>query len=141
MKKAQHFLHSALLGLALATAMVPAHAAASAPPAGDFFNHPAFTGATLSPTGRYLAVRVPHEQNGRYMLAVYDSAQHKISIVAKFANRDVSSIQWVNDERILFNTTDKDRSAGDTVTGPGLWAVNADGSSIRQLVTTGAVDS
>jgi dienelactone hydrolase len=141
MKKTQHLLHSALLGLAIAMAMVPAHAAASAPPAGDFFNHPAFTGATLSPTGRYLAVRVPHEQNGRYMLAVYDSAQHKITIVAKFAMRDVDEIQWVNDKRILFNTTDKDDSTSDTLTGPGLWAVNVDGSSMRQLVSTGETDS
>lgn len=141
MKKTQHLIHSGLLGLAITAAWLPARAAGSVPPAESFFNYPAFTGATLSPTGRYLAVRVPHEQNGRYMLAVYDSVQHKINVVAKFGTRDVADIQWVNDERILFNTADKQVGQGETVNGPGLWAVNADGSGMRQLVTTNSLDS
>lgn len=141
MNKAQHQLKAALCSLAMAAAWVPGWAASAAPSVESFFNYPAFAGATLSPAGRYLAVRVPHEQSGRYMLAVYDSAQHKINIVAKFATRDIAEIQWVNEERILFNTRDKQLGSGDAFTGPGLWAVNADGSSMRQLVTTGDVSS
>ena len=135
MKTAHHFLRSSLLGLAIAAACLPAGAAVEAPPAAAFFNFPAFDDVTMSPTGRYLAMRVPNEKNDRYMLAVYDSVQHKVSVVAKFASRDVASIQWVNDERILFNTSDKRRGPGETVDGPGLFAVNADGTGYRQLVT------
>jgi prolyl oligopeptidase PreP (S9A serine peptidase family) len=131
----QQGLHCAVLGLAFAVGCGPASAASSAPPVEAFFSFPSFTGATLSPTGRYLAMRVPNEQVDRYMLAVYDSVQHKVTVVAKFATRDVADIEWVNDERILFDTSDKRRSWGDSVDGPGLWAVNADGSGMRQLVS------
>jgi len=141
MKTVRHLLHSSLLGLAIAAAFAPVGAAVAAPPAEAFFNYEAFTGATLSPTGRYLAMRVPNEQNGRYMLAVYDSVERKVKVVSKFASRDVAAIQWVNDERILFDTSDKRRAAGTTVDGPGLWAVNADGSEIRQLVTLNSADA
>ncbi|HZX29212.1 MAG TPA: alpha/beta fold hydrolase, partial [Telluria sp.] len=120
-----------LAALALLTATL-AHAA-DAPPIGAFFDTPAFTGASLSPTGKYLAVRIGFD-NGRERLAVVELASNKIAVVAHFTDADVNHFMWVNDERLVFDTRDRLTAPGDTRTGPGLWSVNRDGSGFRQLV-------
>jgi dipeptidyl aminopeptidase/acylaminoacyl peptidase len=133
-------LPSPLLALALALAAAPAFSATPATPAPEtapppveaFFENPAFSGAVLSPSGKYLAAKIA-SKGGRSMLAVVDLAANKAETVAHFADTDVNHVRWVNDSRLVFDTADKRAAKGDNRFGPGLYAVNRDGSKFRQL--------
>lgn len=116
-------------GLAVAPA---AHAAPGAPPAEAFFENPAFTGALLSPSGKYLAAKIA-KKGGRSMLAVIDLATRTAQSVAYFEDTDINHVQWVNDQRLLFDTADLKAAQGEIEYGPGLFAVDRDGSKFRQL--------
>ncbi|HZX27705.1 MAG TPA: S9 family peptidase, partial [Telluria sp.] len=118
---------------ALALLTITSVRAADAPPIAAFFDTPAFTGAKLSPTGKFLAVRIG-VNNGRERLAVVDLATNKIDVVAHFSNADVDHFMWVNDERLVFDTRDREAAEGDWRAWPGMWAVNRDGTRFRQLV-------
>ncbi|MFZ3289104.1 MAG: S9 family peptidase [Telluria sp.] len=118
-----------LLSLLLAAALV-AHAA---PPAiEDFFDNPALSAAVLSPDARSLAVRVGSE-TVRERLAVVDLATNAIKVIAQFSDLDIRNFEWINDERLVFDSFDKSAAQGDVRYGPGLYAVNRDGSGFRQL--------
>ncbi|MES2126430.1 MAG: prolyl oligopeptidase family serine peptidase [Pseudomonadota bacterium] len=123
----------------LAAALLAAHAwsGAAAPvrPALEaFFENPGFSGALLSPTARYLAVRIG-DKGVRDRLAVVDLSSNTVKVVGAFATADIGDFDWVNDERLVFNTRDKQAGQGETWFAPGLYAVNRDGSSFRQLIT------
>jgi len=152
----QTFLrHSAALLIALplaAAAQAPASAPAQPAPAAqqasqpapslaDFFNNPEFGGARLSPNGRYLAAKLA-AANGRERLAVVDLETQSAASVAYFSDADVGNFTWINNERLLFNTTDKQLGQADHRFGPGLYAVNRDGKQFRQLANrSGAIVS
>jgi dipeptidyl aminopeptidase/acylaminoacyl peptidase len=121
-----------LIVFALAAGLVQAQGAAPPPPAAHFFENPGFGAARLSPNGRLLAVRIGLPGK-RESLAVIDLATSKAQQVALFTDIDVGRFEWVNDKRLVFNTTDKELGAGDVREGPGLYAVNADGTQMRQL--------
>ncbi|RSZ55356.1 S9 family peptidase [Massilia atriviolacea] len=123
-----------LCACALASPSFSAAAGAAPPPAlADFFDNPAFSAARLSPSGKFIAVRY-NKDNQRDRLVVIDLADHAIKVVASFADRDVGNFQWVNNERLVLDTTDKTIGPGDERYWPGLYAVNRDGSRFRQLV-------
>ncbi|GAB2848426.1 S9 family peptidase [Pseudoduganella ginsengisoli] len=113
-------------------ATAPAAAAQALPSLADFFNNPEFSGAKISPSGRYLAAKLA-APNGRERLAVVDLNTNSVKSVAYFTDADVGSFRWVNDERLLFDTTDKQLGEGDRRFGAGLYAVNRDGEKFRQL--------
>jgi dipeptidyl aminopeptidase/acylaminoacyl peptidase len=125
--------------LALAALCVaPAHAQAQAPtssalpPVESFFENPTFGGARLSPSARYLAARTGGP--GRHdVLAVIDLETNQLKVVAGYRDVDIDEFQWVNDERLVFTMTDKTVGQGDVRFGPGLFAVNRDGSKLLQL--------
>ena len=100
--------------------------AADRPPIEDFFGGSSFSGARLSPSGKYLAVRIADER-GWQRLAVVDTATNAGTLLAQVNQAGVNEFDWVNDERIVFNAD------GDSARGPGLWAINRDGSGFRQL--------
>jgi dipeptidyl aminopeptidase/acylaminoacyl peptidase len=112
----------------------PAHAAAAdaPPPVATFFANPALGGARLSPSGKYLAVR-SGAPNSRDSLAVIDVATGAGTRVAYFSDADIGAFEWVNDERLVFGTADRQLGAGNIDFAPGLFAVNRDGSKLRQL--------
>lgn len=132
-----HFLRAAALALILALGTTGAHAQTPAPsappPIADFFDNAAFSGAKLSPNARFLAIRFSKD-NARDRLAVIDLASNTLQVVAQFDDRDVASFIWINDNRLVFDSTDKTTAPGDRRYGPGLFAVNRDGSDTRQLV-------
>lgn len=117
--------------LALAVLCIPAMAA-EPPPASVFFDNPVFGTAQLSPDGRSLAVLV-NNNNGRDRLAVVNLADNAIKVVAEFADGDVGNFQWVNNERLLYDSKDRQTATGDLRYAPGLFAVNRDGSGMRRL--------
>ncbi|MEO5935503.1 MAG: alpha/beta fold hydrolase, partial [Duganella sp.] len=106
--------------------------AATAPPIASFFSNPAFNGAVLSPNGRYLAAFVGAKER-RDGLAVVDLSDLSARMVAQFPDTDIGQARWVNNERLLFSTTDKASGQRDLRFGPGLFAVNRDGKGFRQL--------
>jgi dipeptidyl aminopeptidase/acylaminoacyl peptidase len=142
MKTSRRLLSAALLAgaavlstpvLADAVAPTPASAAAARPAIEAFFENSTFTGALLSPSGKYLAARVGGKDM-RDRLAVVDLATEKITIVGAFADADIGVFTWVNDNRLTFSATDRSIGVGDMRYAPGLYAINRDGSQFRQLV-------
>ncbi|TFW20683.1 S9 family peptidase [Duganella callida] len=118
-----------------ALAVVPARAQTTpaSVPLAAFFDNASFSDPRISPDGRQVAIKVAGK-TGRVRLAVVDSATRKTRVVAAFDDADVSRYHWINDQRLAFNVADLGVPRGDTRWGPGLWAVNADGSGLRQLV-------
>lgn len=102
------------------------------PPIDKFFANPRLDDAGLSPNGRHLAA-LSATPEGRYVLVVVDLQTNASTMVAGYKNVDVLEFQWVNDERLLFNVGDKQVGLGDTGLESGLYAVNRDGSRMRQL--------
>ncbi|XLZ69342.1 alpha/beta fold hydrolase [Massilia sp. SR12] len=128
-------LLSLTFALTLAFGAVPGALAAAQPPAVEaFFENPAFSGAVISPSGKYIAAKVG-AKGKRNVLAVVELATRKTQVVAHFSDTDIDSVQWVSDQRLLFNTGDSSIPAGDKVFAPGLYAVDRDGANFRQLAS------
>ena len=125
LKTAALFAFTILFGLS---------AAAAPPPIGDFFENPEFSGAQLSPSGKYLAVRVGAKDQ-RDRLAVVTLEDSKVKVVGNFSDADIGQFEWVNDERLVFTATDRSVGEGDRRYAPGLYAINRDGGKFRQLVS------
>jgi dipeptidyl aminopeptidase/acylaminoacyl peptidase len=121
----------AILFTVLAAPM-PAARAADLPPLASFFTNPALSGALLSPSGKYLALRVGSADH-RDALAVLDVATGTSTRVAAFADADIGKFEWVNDERLVFDTADRTLGAAQIDFAPGLYAINRDGSKLLQL--------
>lgn len=126
---------SLVLGVLLSCACVlPSASAAKAsrPPVEAFFGNAEFGGATLSPSGRYLAAR--SGAPGKPMrLMVVDLQDNSVKVAAAFADSDVRDFQWVNDERLVFDVMDRNIGPGDMYFAAGLFAVNRDGEGFLQL--------
>ena len=107
--------------------------AQAAPPAQQFFEAALFKDAKLSPSGRYLAMRIGDKEN-RDAMVVYDAETLKVVGGGRLPDYDIAEIRWVNDERLVYTVVDRDTAWGDRRWGPGLHAINRDGSGGRQLV-------
>jgi dipeptidyl aminopeptidase/acylaminoacyl peptidase len=121
-----------LLNLGLLVAAL-SHAAEPVIPVAAFFGHASMSDAKLSPDGKRLAMLVNNEQ-GHDQLGVVTLADKSIKVVAGFSNADVGHFEWVNNERLLYDSRDKNTAPGEERYAPGLFAVNIDGSVRRQLV-------
>ncbi|WP_426339960.1 hypothetical protein ACN9MZ_27440 [Pseudoduganella sp. S-14] len=106
--------------------------AQAAPPALHFFEAARYKEARLSPSGRYLALRVGSNE-ARDSLAVIDTDTLQVVSTKRLAEYDVGHIRWVNDERLVYTVTDKDAAPGDRRVAPGLYAMSRDGKETRQL--------
>ena len=113
-------------------AQTPATAPGAPPPLSAFFANAAFGGAKLSPDARHLAARAS-AKGGRDFLTVIDLQHNKGKIVASYNDADVGDFEWVNNERLVFNTREKNVGEGDMSKAPGLYAVNLDGTQFVQL--------
>ena len=121
------------LVLFFAGACLPALAQVSPlPPAQAFFGHSPIRQPVLSPDGKTLAVIVG-AAGKRDSLGVIDLNSGKVSHTAKFDDVDIGRVKWVNNERLVFSSVDKQSGQGDQYYAPGLYAINADGSKFRQL--------
>ena len=126
-------LRAALPASLAALATLPGPAAAAPPAIESFFNNPSFSSAELSPDGRYVAFKVNNgkERDG---LAVVELDTRKVSGVARFSDADIGKFQWVNNQRLVFDTVDLTEAPGAVRYAPGMYAANRDGSDMRQLV-------
>jgi acetyl esterase/lipase/Tol biopolymer transport system component len=123
----------ALAGAVLCGHVMAADAVKPPVPIADFFNNAQFSDAELSPSGKYLAVRLGNKDNKRDMLGVVDLASNAVKVVGNFSDADIGRYAWVNDTRLVFTATDRDLAQGDVRFAPGLYAINRDGSNFRQL--------
>jgi dipeptidyl aminopeptidase/acylaminoacyl peptidase len=121
---------AALLALSAGAAL--AQAAPVRPPIAHFFDNPAFHSPLLSPDGKLLAVIIgsPGKRDG---LAVIDLATNQVFSTARFPDADVGKVQWVNKQRLVFDTSDGKEAPGFRQDAPGLYAANFDGSAFKQL--------
>ena len=130
-KRARHGLTALMLACAT-SAMAQAPNPAARPPVASFFGPSAFSGAKLSPDAKFLAVK--YNLGGRRTgLFVLDLLTEKATPVANFDDIDVSEVEWVNNDRLIFDTSDKKVGQRDVEYAPGLFAVNRDGTGMRQL--------
>ena len=123
----------ALLCLLLSAAPLLARADEPPPPVADFFREPSFAGAALSPNGKKVAM-VVFGSDKRGQLAVFDiDNPRSAKLLAGVDKVDVYQVRWVNDQRLVFNVIDSAKLLDHNIW-PGLWAVNADGEDLRQLI-------
>jgi hypothetical protein len=123
----------ALLGLCFMACLAAARAAP--PPVQAFFQEPAFSRAVLSPDGRHVAM-VAASQGTRRRLVTLNLETLQLQVVASFSEVDVHAARWVNDQRLLFDLEVELTGPNRVNQGPGLFAVDVDGTGFRQLVET-----
>ncbi len=108
-------------------------------PVSTFFQHPQFSNVTISPTGRYLAFMGRDAKDPEsYLLDILDLKTHKV--LGHYALTDykqVSYINWVSDDRIVFGTAVQSGSFDQPLSTGEIWAINADGTRFKGLAGTG----
>lgn len=125
--------HILLLTLALLAFQVPLIAQATAPiPAEHFFKQAEPPEPLLSPDGRYLAMRVDNAEH-RNQLITMNLETQAIKVVAKFSHLNIQQFQWVNANRLIFDTRDKVDTNNRNAAGSTLYAVDRDGANFKQL--------
>ncbi|MBL0125709.1 MAG: S9 family peptidase [Betaproteobacteria bacterium] len=101
--------------------------AAPSVPLADFFRYPAASQAIMSPSGRYVAATMKGGAKGRLGLVMIDlTAAGQSRALALYADADVVSVRWVNDDRLIFSVVDFQSPAGEQI-GGGLFAVDREG--------------
>jgi len=112
---------------ALAALAAVSAVAAEPTPIADFFRREAITEAIMSPSGRHVAAAYKGGSRGRVGLVVLDVADvSRARAIVSFADADVYSIRWVNDERIVFSVTDRQAPWAEQI-GAGLFAIDREG--------------
>ena len=82
-------------------------AAAEPPPLVDFFRRAAFVNMVMAPNGQAIAT-LTAGPSGRVGLAVIDLRDlARTRNIATFGDADVLDVRWVNDERLVFNVTNR----------------------------------
>jgi len=122
-------LVASLCSLFLANSQPQAYAAAADTgpvPLEQFFQRPQTSGATISPDGRYVALR-RLSASGRLMLVVLDVNSKELKPVANFRNADIDQFFWLGDGRLCFLTVniDHDGDSGKSA----YYAVDRDGQN------------
>ena len=121
------FVRSILLA-ALVAGFCSAQAQAPVrPPIAHFFEPSQYNDPKLSPNAKFLAVRsaVPGKREG---LAIVNLEDGSVTAAAGFADVDIDDFMWINNERLVFDTTNRRIDNGDLDRAPGLFGINRDGS-------------
>jgi dipeptidyl aminopeptidase/acylaminoacyl peptidase len=117
-----------------ASAAVLCFAADDKPSIESFFKLPQYAQMRLSPDGKHIAALAPF--GARQGLIVLDVKDRKPVPVAAREDRDIVSVSWINNKRLLYRTG----KLGEVVVqqrGGGLYAVDLDGSELR-LISEGS---
>jgi dipeptidyl aminopeptidase/acylaminoacyl peptidase len=124
-------LHRVVLA---ALALALAGPALAAPPSiEDLFRRPQYGDATLSPSGRYLAVLAP--VGAHQGAAVIDLDTRKAVKMESPADSDILRVVWQTDDRLIGYMGDQQQLAGEPPVESGMVAVNRDGSQPRVLAS------
>lgn len=98
-----------------------------------FFQNATIDRVTMSPDGKTLGMLVA-TKNGRVQLATMSLANKQPRVIGGFSNADIGDFHWVNNERLVYSTSDKQKAIGQQRYFPGLFAINMDGSEERTLI-------
>lgn len=121
-----------IAGLGLLCAALGTQAAP--PPAELFFKDADIVEATLSPSGRKLAITSARGAERVGLVLVDLGQQAQMQRVAQFSDGDIMQVRWVNDERLIFGVTDLSEGSGRPFGAPGLFSIGTDGKQMRQWV-------
>lgn len=123
----------ALAGTASGFEAPPRTQPSAAPDAVSFFKNDSTQSASLSPSGRWLAV-LQTQPSGRNGLRVIDlDGKEPPRMIAMMQRFDIYGVTWVSDDWLVFQVfADNDRS-GESY-GGGLMAVRRDGERIRPII-------
>jgi dipeptidyl aminopeptidase/acylaminoacyl peptidase len=102
-------------------------------PVKAFFTPPQFSGAVLSPDGGNVALLMRGPE-GNIVLASMPAAGGPARILAGIRGMDIYDIHWVNNRRVVFSAMRPDAEESERPAGPGLHAINIDGSKRVHLV-------
>ncbi|MBY0242968.1 MAG: alpha/beta fold hydrolase [Burkholderiaceae bacterium] len=109
-----------------------AGASHAAPPAKQFFANAVFSDARLSPSGRYVGLRVGDDST-RDSLVIMTTDTMKVVGSARLDREDIGNFRWLNDNRLVFTINDRTVAPGDVRYAPGLFAMDRDGGNLRRL--------
>jgi dipeptidyl aminopeptidase/acylaminoacyl peptidase len=119
--------------VAVAAFLLAAVAQAAEPiPVKAFFEKPAISEATISPTGRHVAV-VAANKEGREQLVIIDTATLKPFVAAASKVEDVTRVRWVSEKRLVYSLKDSDREHRLYAGARGVYAVDRDGTEHRAV--------
>jgi dienelactone hydrolase len=129
-------LLAGLLPVVVTFASLPASAADARPGPEGFFQEATMVSAKLSPDGRTLALLSAPTAKDRVRLITLDVKSMKATVLAQFDHDDVDYVDWISNNRLVYELDDHQAAAGDRdkAWSSGLWAVNVDGSHSRQLI-------
>ncbi len=124
------------IAVLLASALAATANAAEAPPGPEaFFQHTRMTSASISPDGQTVAISTATSAAGRVRLVALDLKSMKFTALAGFDDSDIATFHWVNDHRLVFDLDDRQAPVGKLDAASGLYAVNIDGTQMRELVS------
>jgi dipeptidyl aminopeptidase/acylaminoacyl peptidase len=131
---ARRIVAAAFVALSAWAGVLATAQAAESLPVADFFRRPKFVDMVMSPNGKLIAATVAGAA-GRVGLAVIDLQDlSRSKNVATFGDADILTVQWVNDDRLVFNISDRRQPYGEQK-GSGLYAVDRDGNGgVRKLI-------
>lgn len=122
-----------LMGATLPWLGVPSWAASGLTDAAQFFRDEETLSAHLSPDGKRVALRTMAKHRG-VMLSVLDLASMQPTILHSQEIADACSVAWTSPHRLIFSVEERRLPQGLVDSGPGLYAIQADGGAFRQLV-------
>ncbi|MEI8029281.1 MAG: prolyl oligopeptidase family serine peptidase [Comamonadaceae bacterium] len=122
-----------LAGATLPWLFSPTRAAPGGADAAQFFRDEETLSVHLSPDGQRVALRTVAKHRG-VMLSVLDLASMQPTVLHSQETADACDVVWTNPQRLLFSIEERRVPAGRMDAGPGLFAINADGTAFRQLV-------
>lgn len=129
----KRFAYGAVLALCLGIQGV----AVGALPLEDMVRQAEFTGASLSPDGRHLALATPvDDRTCLTILNIEDSRQLSVVLQSCPPGGEsvlASGMLWPNDERILFRTTQQVGNLAQPVLTGRIYAIGIDGKGGRQI--------
>ncbi len=123
-----------LLVVGFLTCTSSAHTQVAPPPAVEqFFKLSNFGGAKLSPDAKNVAMLMA-APNQRLVLAIMDTATNQLQVIARYSNLDITSVNWVNNQRLVYGMGDRQLAEGEQRMGPGLIAIDKDGKNEREII-------
>lgn len=126
-----------VLGLLFALLASVFARASAAPPLEDLVRQPEFTGASLSPDGRHLAVATPVEDRTCLVVLNIEDVRELSAVLQSCPPGGesvlASGMLWANNERILFRTTRQVGNLAQPVFTGRIFAISIDGKDGRQI--------
>ena len=108
----------------------PTYAADELPPIESFFKLSQYASMRLSPDGQHIAALSPIKD--KQGLVIIDVKNRKATPIAARTDRDIVSVEWISDKRLLY-TTGRLGERDVQQRGGGIFAIDLDGAAPRLI--------